>query len=58
MLALQTDITSEYDRFFASHFAYAIEHSSKANDRLRQAGELLRNFDGRMRPNPPRPPLK
>ncbi len=48
MLALQTDITSEYDRSFASHFAYAIAHSSKANDRLRQAGELLRNFDGRM----------
>jgi len=48
MLALQTDITSEYDRFFAGHFANAIDHSSKSNDRLRQAADLLRTFDGGM----------
>ena len=48
MLALQTDVTSEYDRFFASHFATAIDHGKKANDRLRQAADLLRRFDGRM----------
>lgn len=48
MLALQTDITSEYDRFFADRFVYAIDHSSKASDRTRQASDLMRGFDGRM----------
>lgn len=48
MLALQTDITSEYDRFFADHFVYAIDHSSKATDRTRQAADVMRGFDGRM----------
>ena len=48
MLALQTDITSEYDRFFADHFVYAIDHSSKATARTRQAADIMRGFDGRM----------
>jgi penicillin amidase len=48
MLALQTDITSEYDRFFADHFVYAIDHSSKASDRARKAADVMRGFDGRM----------
>ncbi|MGE5322212.1 MAG: penicillin acylase family protein, partial [Actinomycetota bacterium] len=48
MLALQTDITSDYDRFFAGHFVYAIDHSSKATDRTRQAADIMRGFDGRM----------
>ncbi len=48
MLALQTDITSEYDRFFAEHFVYAVDHSSKAGARAREAAEIMRGFDGRM----------
>jgi penicillin amidase len=48
MLALQTDITSEYDRFFADHFVYAIDHSSKASARAREAASIMRGFDGRM----------
>jgi penicillin amidase len=48
MLALQTDITSGYDRFFAEHFVYAVDHSSKAGDRAREAAEIMRGFDGRM----------
>jgi len=48
MLALQTDITSEYDRFFADRFVYAIDHSGKATDRTRQAADVMRGFDGRM----------
>ena len=48
MLALQTDITSEYDRFFADHFVYAVDHSSKATARTRQAADVMRGFDGRM----------
>ncbi|HKW74734.1 MAG TPA: penicillin acylase family protein [Terriglobales bacterium] len=48
MLALQTDITSEYDRFFADRFVYAIDHSQSATQRARQAAEVMRGFDGRM----------
>jgi penicillin amidase len=48
MLAIQTDITSEYDRFFAASFVAAIDHSPKAGPRARQAADILRNFDGRM----------
>ncbi len=48
MLALQTDITSDYDRFFAEKFVEAIDHSPKAGDRVKRAAALLRNFDGRM----------
>src|SRR5512146_1608885 len=39
MLALQTDITSEYDRFFADRFVYAIDHSSKATQRAHEAAD-------------------
>ena len=48
MLALQTDITSEYDHFFADRFVYAIDHSQKAGERARKAADILRGFDGRM----------
>src|SRR5262249_7242362 len=48
MLAIQTDITSEYDRFFAGSFVAAIDHSPKAGPRARQAADILRDFDGRM----------
>src|SRR5579859_4901540 len=48
MLAIQTDITSEYDRFFADKFVYAIDHSSNASSRTRQAADAMRGWDGRM----------
>lgn len=48
MLALQTDVTSEYDRFFADRFVYAIDHNPKASARARQAVDVMRGFDGRM----------
>jgi len=48
MLAIQTDITSEYDRFFADKFVYAIDHSSQATSRTRQAADAMRGWDGRM----------
>jgi len=48
MLALQTDVTSEYDRFFADKFVYAIIHSSKATDRARSAAKEMDGWDGRM----------
>lgn len=48
MLALQTDITSEYDRFFADRFVYAVDHNPKASERARKAADVMRGFDGRM----------
>ncbi|HEY1939380.1 MAG TPA: penicillin acylase family protein [Candidatus Angelobacter sp.] len=48
MLALQTDITSEYDHFFADKFVYAIDHSAKATDRTHKAADIMRGWDGRM----------
>ncbi|HLJ30103.1 MAG TPA: penicillin acylase family protein [Candidatus Angelobacter sp.] len=48
MLALQTDVTSEYDRFFADRLVYAIDHNSKARERARKAADVMRGFDGRM----------
>jgi len=48
MLALQTDVTSEYDHLFADKFVYAIDHSSKATDRTHKAADIMRGWDGRM----------
>lgn len=48
MLTLQTDIYSEADQEVAQRFAYAIDHSTKADARLRQAADLLRSWDGAM----------
>jgi penicillin amidase len=48
MLALQTDISSEYDHFFADHFVYAIDHNPNASERARKAGDVMRGWDGRM----------
>jgi len=48
MLALQTDIYSDADRFFAERFVYAVDHAKKASPRTQQAAEILRGWDGRM----------
>jgi penicillin amidase len=48
MLAIQTDVTSAYDRFFAEKLVYAIAHSAKATDRTRQAAEIMHGWDGKM----------
>ena len=48
MLALQTDIYSEADRYFAERFVYSVDHASNASARTKQAAELLRGWDGRM----------
>lgn len=48
MLAIQADVTSAYDRFFAEKLAYAIGHSSKATDRTREAAAIMRGWDGAM----------
>jgi penicillin amidase len=56
MLATQTDIYSDFDHVLAQRLAYALDHSpaiavdknAKHVQTLRQAADLLRNFDGRM----------
>ena len=48
MLALQTDVSSIYDRFCADKFVYAIDHAASASDRSKRAAEILRDWDGRM----------
>ncbi|MBZ5568346.1 MAG: penicillin acylase family protein [Acidobacteriia bacterium] len=48
MIALQTDIYSDLDRFFAQRFAAAVDHTPSASPRARQAAGLMRNWDGRL----------
>ncbi len=49
MLALQNDVESDVDRFFAERFAYAVDSWPKASPRAREAAELLRKWDGQMK---------
>jgi penicillin amidase len=46
MIVLQTDVYSEVDQELAQRFAYAIDHASKADSRLRIAADILRTWDG------------
>ena len=48
MLALENDVHSENDLFAAERLVYAIDHASKPSSRVRQAADLMRNWDGRM----------
>ena len=48
MLAIQTDIVSEFDRYCAERLVYAIDHVPKASPRAKQAADLMRNWDGTM----------
>jgi penicillin amidase len=58
MLALQTDVTSEYDRLFAARFVEAVDHSSKAGARAHEAAGVMRGFDGVMRPDSAAPTIE
>ena len=48
MLVLENDIHSEIDLFVAERLVYAIDHSPTASPRVKQAADLMRNWDGRM----------
>ena len=48
MLAVQTDIYSEVDQEMAHRFAYAIDHTAGADERLQRAANLLRDWDGKL----------
>lgn len=46
MLALEMDDYSEYDRFCADKFVYAIDHAQHATAIAKQAADLMRGWDG------------
>jgi penicillin amidase len=46
MLSLQTDIYSTLDQELGRRYAYAVDHSTRADKQLRQAADLLRSWDG------------
>jgi len=48
MTATQTDIYSEVDQELGHRFAYAIDHSAKADERLKKAADLMRSWDGKL----------
>ncbi len=48
MLAIQIDILSEFDRYCAERFVYAVDHAPGTSARAKQAADFLRNWDGTM----------
>jgi penicillin G amidase len=48
MLALQTDVQSDLDKFVAQRMAYALDQTPGASARARQAADILRRFDGKL----------
>jgi penicillin G amidase len=48
MLAVETDVVSELDRFCAERFVYAIDHTPKASERAKVAADIMRSWDGNM----------
>src|SRR5208283_2975390 len=48
LLTVQTDIYSEVDQELGDRFAYAIDHTDDADDRLKKAADLMRSWDGRL----------
>jgi penicillin amidase len=48
LLAVQIDIYSEVNQELGHRFAYAIDHTSGVDDRLRKAADLMRSWDGRL----------
>ncbi len=48
MLAIQTDIVSNFDRYCAEHFVYAVDHAPHASQRAKTAADLMRAWDGTM----------
>ena len=48
MLTLQTDIYSELDKLWAEQLVAAVDHSSTASSRAREAAEIMRSWDGRL----------
>ena len=48
MLALQTDVQSDLDKFVAQRMVYALDQTPGASARARSAADILRRFDGKL----------
>src|SRR3954465_25572 len=48
MLSLQMDVYSDFEKTLADRFVAAVDHSSSASSRAKEAAELLRSWDGRI----------
>jgi penicillin amidase len=48
MLTLQTDVYSNFDRFCAERFVYALDHARTVSPRAREALDLMRDWNGIM----------
>jgi len=48
MLALQTDVQSDLDKFVAQRMVYAVDQTPGASARARSAADILRRFDGKI----------
>ena len=48
MLALQTDVQSDLDKFVAQRMVYALDQTERASARARSAADILRRFDGKL----------
>jgi penicillin amidase len=48
MLALQTDVQSDLDKFVAQRMVYALDQTPGASARARTAADILRRFDGKL----------
>jgi penicillin G amidase len=48
MLAIQTDIFSELDRFVADKLVSAVDHAKNPSPRAKQAADILRSWNGQM----------
>ena len=57
MLALETDIYSELDRFFSERFVYAVDHAKNPSARAKIAADIMRQWDGRMMENSAAPTI-
>jgi penicillin amidase len=48
MLALQTDVQSDLDKFVAQRMVYAVDQTPGASERVKSAADILRRFDGKI----------
>ena len=48
MLALQTDVQSDLDKFMAQRMVYAVDQNVGASARGKNAADILRRFDGKI----------
>jgi penicillin amidase len=57
MLAVQTDVYSELDRFIADKLVYAVDHAKAPSGQARKAADILREWNGQMRANSAAPTI-